>query len=213
MSLFDETNTTVSSVSSISTPSYIGGDAILLTENFAEIDGILYEVFRFWERNGAFLGLVKFRSVQLKGGKTAHESISALQFIEDPLLDPRSYEDRAAPTPERVEATVGAFFTDTKPPGFDTTYMVAPGIIAEEINRMYRSLQSVLKHTSWGAVLLERTCGDGLALLSEIEAMASEATPLDVTLVAANFNNFVKLGIPGEITLAALSAFATNHSL
>ena len=53
-------------------------EPIIFEDNDATIEGILYEVGRFYKRNGLFQMLFKHRAVPLSNGKLAIESVNSV---------------------------------------------------------------------------------------------------------------------------------------
>ena len=93
-------------------------EPIIFEDNDATIEGILFEVGRFYKRNGLFQTLFKHRAVPLSNGKLAIESINSVYFTSGKITDPHDFDDPCPPTAKRFADAVASYTTAgrTAPP-------------------------------------------------------------------------------------------------
>ena len=78
------------------------GEALTWDDNPASLAGILYEAGRFYVRKGLFQTLIQHGGVLRSNGKLAVDSPNAVLFIQNPTIDPRSFEHPATPSDKRL---------------------------------------------------------------------------------------------------------------
>ena len=89
-----DTNTlSTADISDPLVPIYTDKTPILWDGNYAHIEGLLYEVGRFYKRTGKFQMLLKHRAVALLNGRIAVEAYDTVWFttgkVKDTLSDPK----------------------------------------------------------------------------------------------------------------------------
>ena len=84
-------------------------EPIIFEDNDATIEGILYEVGRFYKRNGLFQMLFKHRAVPLSNGKLAVDSVNSVYFTSGKITDPHDFNDPCPPTAKRFADTVAIY--------------------------------------------------------------------------------------------------------
>ena len=77
-------------------------EPIIFEDNDATIDGILYEVGRFYKRNGLFQTLFAHRAVALSNGKLAVESPNSVYFAPRTRRSARRSARRPRQRPTRL---------------------------------------------------------------------------------------------------------------
>ena len=84
-------------------PLYSDKEPIIWSGNPAHIDGILYEINKFYTRTGQFQPLFNSRAVLLNNGKSAVESLQAIPFINGVITTgiDHSFDLPCPPTPAR----------------------------------------------------------------------------------------------------------------
>ena len=87
-------------------PVTIDKEPIIFEDNDATIEGILYEVGRFYKRNGLFQMLFKHRAVPLSNGKLAVDSVNTVYFTSGKIIDPHDFDDPCPPTTKRFADAV-----------------------------------------------------------------------------------------------------------
>jgi hypothetical protein len=86
----DSTTNTLSNTADLNylVPVTIDKEPIIFEDNDATIEGILYEVGRFYNRTGLFQMLFKHRAVPLSNGKLAVESVNTVWYTSGKIVDP-----------------------------------------------------------------------------------------------------------------------------
>ena len=98
------------------TPVDIDGNKLVWQSNPAHLDGILFEIERFFIRMGLFLAFLTDHAVLLSSGKLAVDSVQAVSFITGLHRDtvPHSFRNPCPATERRVTAhDVGATVAGT----------------------------------------------------------------------------------------------------
>ena len=85
MSNDDLTQTSTATTTNNLIPVNIDREPIIFSDNDASLEGILYEVGRFYKRTGQFQMLFKHRAVSLSNGKLAVESLNSAYLLTGQL--------------------------------------------------------------------------------------------------------------------------------
>ena len=83
MSNDDLTQTSTATTTNNLIPVNIDREPIIFSDNDASLEGILYEVGRFYKRTGQFQMLFKHRAVSLSNGKLAVESLNSAYLLDN----------------------------------------------------------------------------------------------------------------------------------
>ena len=85
-----ETSTLSTPISSF-IPSYTDGSVIIWNGNPAHLEGLLYEVGKFFRRSGYFQYLFEHRAAIVSGGKLAVDTANAVYFVTNQFDDGKGY--------------------------------------------------------------------------------------------------------------------------
>jgi len=182
-------------------------------------------VSKFHERVGTFDELFENRAVALPNGKLAVEDSSSIPFVLGTVSDPRDASDPAPPSAKRISLYDARV---TAAGGTEPTYSVAllgakhdahllGGIVVsapsvrKHIKRYGKSLHYVYGHQERAANVIEKACGDGLALAEGLKDMAKKATPAERALAAAELDRIRSAGLSGEATILSLADFLKRY--
>ena len=97
-------------------------EPITYTDNDATIEGTLYEIGRYYKRNGLFQMLFDHHAVSLGNGKLAVDSNNAVYYTSGKITDAHSFDDPCPPTPARFAKTLATRTAASRalPPDLDS---------------------------------------------------------------------------------------------
>ena len=81
-------------------------EPIIFSDNDATIEGTLYEIGRYYKRNGLFQMLFNHHAVSLSNGKLAVDSNNTVYYTSGKISDPHSFDDPCPPTAKRYAQSV-----------------------------------------------------------------------------------------------------------
>ena len=101
MSNDDLTRTSTATTTDNLIPVNLDREPIIFSDNDASIEGILYEVGRFYKRTGQFQMLFKHRAVSLSNGKLAVESLNSVYWTTGSIASSAGFDAPCLPTATR----------------------------------------------------------------------------------------------------------------
>ena len=187
---------------------------IIWNGNPAYALGALHEVKEFLVRKGLFQFLLEHNAVLLGNGKIAVDSLQAVPFVSDTIVDPVTYGfDSPCPsTTARIAAYDAHPVNATATPAtvfvpiarMPTDYVGAYVISAPSIKQARNKLLECLSYIFGDLHKLERftrlCAGDGCAMIALINTDAASAEAKDRALVRQRLNNYAQAGISTELT-------------
>ena len=206
-----ETSTLSTPISSF-IPSYTDGSVIIWDGNPAHLEGLLYEVGKFFRRSGYFQYLFEHRAAIVSGGKLAVDTANAVYFVTNQFDDGKGYgyDSPCPPTVTRFQdlvddltaRTTAGTYTGTVPAALTAitdahkyTVIVAPHAVRDEDTRLLRAWVHVLGAAEQAEELLDAADGSGLVLMEHLRALSAQASPKDRALVAVNHSRIVREGV------------------
>ena len=220
----DSTTNTLSNTADLNylVPVTIDKEPIIFEDNDATIEGILYEVGRFYKRTGLFQMLFKHRAVPLSNGKLAVESVNTVWYTSGKITDPRDFNDVCPPTTTRYANTVRVMTRagSTVPPDLtdkgvpkqlEHSVILAPHHVEASSALLLKSLGYVFGSAESVENLFDDADGCGLKLLELLRDRATKASPRDKALIAATHARIVREGVSGENTLPGFKSFLKEY--
>ena len=198
-------------------------EPITFVDNDATIEGILYEIGRFFKRNGLFQLLLKHRAVSLSNGKLAVEAINTVWFTTGKVSDDKhSFDDPCPPSATRFANAVAtaarsgtAAPTDLTgknvPKGLEYSVILAPHMVESEDARLLKSLNYTFGSAESVETLIDDAEGSGLKFLELLRARAAQATAIDRSLSMASHARIIRDGVPGELDLVSFKQFLKEY--
>ena len=161
-------------------PVDIDKNPIILDGNPAHIEGIMFEVGKFYRRKGKFQQLFKNHAVLLSNGKLAVDSVNAVHFVSGLVKDPETYtfDFPCPPTTGRIQLYDDAADLASTPkfkapsgslPDFiSNQFVVSSATVEAEDAKLFQSLIQIIEDSDWASELEEQCGGSGLMLRDAI---------------------------------------------
>ena len=185
MSNDDLTRTSTATTTDNLIPVNLDREPIIFSDNDASIEGILYEVGRFYKRTGQFQMLFKHRAVSLSNGKLAVESLNSVYWTTGSIASSAGFDAPCLPTATRYNDYVSrATAAGAKipkdltggaaPDHVKDSIVLAPHVVETNDALLLKSLSHVFGAAESVESLFDDADGSGLALLASLRARAAK---------------------------------------
>lgn len=182
--------------------------------NDARLEGILFNIKKFWKRNHLFGEFFQHHAAPV-GSKIAVDHPAAIPFITGVVKDVYDATDRCPPTDKRLAQLAShspsAKYVATPGAALPTHIIVSQYHVDAEDGKLLKSLEYVVEGSIHASKMLDKAEGSGETLLTMLEDRAKKASPKAKAVVAAEFSKHVANGIVGELTHESLDAFLKKY--
>ena len=188
------------------------GDPVTLDDNPAHVAGFLYEVSRYFQREGLHSALIRYGAVVLKNGTTAVSQLNQIPFV----LQSITYASGAKPVTYTIESpfpievddaiatytgldpshNFDPFTVKTVPSGF----IHQPLIVQQEDAKLGGMLLRAIEDETFREEMQDKSGGNGRVLLQLLADHGKTAKPRDITLVTTKYNTVASAGLPARST-------------
>ena len=188
------------------------GDPVTLDDNPAHVAGFLYEVSRYFQREGLHSALIRYGAVVLKNGTTAVSQLNQIPFVLQSIIyasgaKPVTYTIES-PFPIEVDDAIATytgldpshnfdpFTVKTVPSGF----IHQPLIVQQEDAKLGGMLLRAIEDETFREEMQDKSGGNGRVLLQLLADHGKTAKPRDITLVTTKYNTVASAGVSGPLT-------------
>ena len=188
------------------------GDPVTLDDNPAHVAGFLYEVSRYFQREGLHSALIRYGAVVLKNGTTAVSQLNQIPFVLQSITyasgaKPVTYTIES-PFPMEVDDAIATytgldpshnfdpFTVKTVPSGF----IHQPLIVQQEDAKLGGMLLRAIEDETFREEMQDKSGGNGRVLLQLLADHGKTAKPRDITLVTTKYNTVASAGVSGPLT-------------
>ena len=195
------------------------GDPVTLDDNPAHVAGFLYEVSRYFQREGLHSALIRYGAVVLKNGTTAVSQLNQIPFVLQSIIyasgaKPVTYTIES-PFPIEVDDAIAAytgldpshnfdpFTVKTVPSGF----IHQPLIVQQEDAKLSGMLLRAIEDETFREEMQDKSGGDGRVMLQLLADHGKTAKPRDITLVTTKYNTVASAGVSGPLTRESFNEF------
>ena len=215
----DDATTTTSTYFKSSSPSTVRGQPIRYNGNRAHIPGLLKAHAKWCTRTGRFIHFTKYRGVLVRN-LLAVDSPNAAYFVKNPTADPRSVDDPAPPSNERLRvinekrAIAGKpqlALLNAIPDEMKSTITSSPFHVDLESAAYLQSLVEIFGDAPNMTKLVEKAAGDGYAFRVLLLAESKKATEGDKAVVLTELSECVRNGVSGELTSTSFEEFLIKY--
>ena len=216
-----------SSHSSVRVPCDIDDNPLVLDDNPAHIDGLLYEFGLWIERTGIYLPLIENRGVALSNGKLAVEHPNSALFVNASPADPVTYSFGfpCPPIGERIrvfdddaningDPLFATYAVTALPDDLKVAFQPAKYTVQQEDRNFMNSLLAMFSSSSTAQTYISKCNGSGYYELLKLmrETSSKEVTPQDKVLVSTQFKSFVATGLQAELSLKAFNDYVKEFN-
>ena len=204
-----------------------GTPLVWSSDNEAHLDGLIFEVGKFYKRKGLFQTFFKHHAAVLSNGKLAVDAYASTLFTTDRIVDQHDFNNPCPPTTQRLvnyetaRNTPGSPHHGGKPaPSLtkipdeckDTTVLSQHAVDAED-SKLLRSLMHTFGKSLSSDELIDQADGSGYKFLELLRARAKNANTKDKALVAAQYARIIRDGVPHgtELKLQSLKDYIKEY--
>ncbi|KOO28231.1 hypothetical protein Ctob_013261, partial [Chrysochromulina tobinii] len=197
------------------------------SDNDAHLEGILFEVGKFFKRKGLFQPFFKHHAAVLRNGKLAVDHYGSTLFTTDRIKDEHDFHNPCPPTAQRLanyeisRNTPGsphhggnAAPTLKKIPDecTDTTVLSQHAVEAED-SKLLTSLTYTFGRSVSSDEMIDAADGSGYKLLEALRKRAKNANTKDKALVAAQYAKIIRDGVPHgtELKVESLKSYIKEY--
>jgi hypothetical protein len=198
------------------------------SDNEAHLEGLLFEVGKFYKRKGLFQAFFKNHAAVLSNGKLAVDAFESAYIMSEKIKDSYSFEKPCPPTAQRVanydaatrttgsplhgKKVVPTNLTEIPAELKDTTVLSEHAVEAED-SRLLTSLTHTFGKSISSDELIDAADGSGYKLLELLRARAKSANTKDKALVAAQYARIIRDGVPHgtELKLQSLKDYIKEY--
>ncbi|KOO53629.1 hypothetical protein Ctob_016592, partial [Chrysochromulina tobinii] len=205
-----------------------GTPLVWSSDNEAHLDGLLFEVGKFYKRKGLFQAFFKNHAAVLSNGKLAVDALESAYIMSEKIKDSYSFEKPCPPTAQRVAnydaatLTVGSPLHGKKavpknlteiPAELKATTVLSEHAVEAEDSRLLTSLTHTFGKSISSDELIDAADGSGYKLLELLRARAKSANTKDKALVAAQYARIIRDGVPHgtELKLQSLKDYIKEY--
>ena len=204
-----------------------GTPLVWSSDNEAHLDGLIFEVGKFYKRKGLFQTFFKHHAAVLSNGKLAVDAYASTLFTTDRIVDQHDFNNPCPPTTQRLvnyetaRNTPGSPHHGGKPaPSLtkipdeckDTTVLSQHAVDAED-SKLLTSLTHTFGKSLSSDELIDQADGSGYKFLELLRARAKNANTKDKALVAAQYARIIRDGVPHgtELKLQSLKDYIKEY--
>ena len=180
------------------------------SDNDAHLEGILFEVGKFFKRKGLFQPFFKHHAAALRNGKLAVDHYGSTLFTTDRIKDEHDFHNPCPPTAQRLanyeisRNTPGSphhggksapSLTKIPDECADTTVLSKHAVEAED-SKLLTSLTYTFGRSVSSDEMIDAADGSGYKLLEALRKRAKNANTKDKALVAAQYAKIIRDGVP-----------------
>ena len=180
------------------------------SDNDAHLEGILFEVGKFFKRKGLFQPFFKHHAAVLRNGKLAVDHYGSTLFTTDRIKDEHDFHNPCPPTAQRLanyeisRNTPGSphhggksapSLTKIPDECADTTVLSQHAVEAED-SKLLTSLTYTFGRSVSSDEMIDAADGSGYKLLEALRKRAKNANTKDKALVAAQYAKIIREGVP-----------------